>query len=357
MGDTKRRIAVDAMGGDHGPSVVVPGAVAGARQHHADLTLVGIPSKIEAALKGVDRGDVDIAIVEATEFIGMDEHPAQAVRRKRRNSINLAIQEVSEGRAAGMVSAGNSGAVMAAALMLVGRIPGIERPAIATYVPTAKARSLILDLGAVTDPKPSNMVQFAQMGQVYAERVLGLSHPTVGLLSNGEEPTKGNQLVQQVYPMLEAAEDINFAGNVEGKDVAMGAVDIVVTDGFTGNVLLKTAEGVITMLTDTLRKEFTATLPRKLAALFLRPAFRSMRANLDYSVIGGAPLLGVNGVVIISHGRSNELAMANAIGVAVRSHDHDLAGGIRDRVAIARSTAATPQESPTPASAGLPQAS
>lgn len=337
MADTKRRIAVDAMGGDHGPAVVVPGAIAGARQQHVDLTLVGTPADIEAALKGVDRHDVDIAIVEATETIGMDEHPAQAVRRKRKNSINLAIQEVAEGRAAGMVSAGNSGAVMAAALMLVGRIPGIERPAIATYVPTAKARSLILDLGAVTDPKPSNMVQFARMGQVYAERVLELSHPTVGLLSNGEEPTKGNQLVQQVYPMLEAAEDINFIGNVEGKDVAMGAVDIVVTDGFTGNVLLKTAEGVITMLTDTLRREFTATLPRKLAALVLRPAFRSMRNSLDYSVIGGAPLLGVNGVVIISHGRSNEQAIANAIGVAVRSHDHDLASGIRDRIAQSKS--------------------
>ncbi|MGB3329503.1 MAG: phosphate acyltransferase, partial [Thermomicrobiales bacterium] len=231
----------------------------------------------------------------------------------------------------------------------VGRIAGIERPAIATYVPTAKSRSLILDLGAVTDPKPSNMVQFARMGQVYAERVLELSHPTVGLLSNGEEPTKGNQLVQQVYPLLEAAEDINFVGNVEGKDVAMGAVDIVVTDGFTGNVLLKTAEGVISMLTDTLRREFTATLPRKLAALVLRPAFRSMRNSLDYSVIGGAPLLGVNGVVIISHGRSNELAIANAIGVAVRSHQHDLAGGIRDRTSARQVT--EPRETPaaTPA--------
>ncbi|MGN6031031.1 MAG: phosphate acyltransferase PlsX [Thermomicrobiales bacterium] len=351
MADTKRRIAVDAMGGDHGPSVVVPGAVAGAREQHIDLTLVGVPADIEAALKGVDRKDVDIAIVEATETIGMDEHPAQAVRRKRRNSINLAIQEVAEGRAAGMVSAGNSGAVMAAALMLVGRIPGIERPAIATYVPTAKARSLILDLGAVTDPKPSNMVQFARMGQVYAERVLELSHPTVGLLSNGEEPTKGNQLVQQVYPMLAAAEDINFIGNVEGKDVAMGAVDIVVTDGFTGNVLLKTAEGVITMLTDTLRREFTATLPRKLAALVLRPAFRSMRNSLDYSVIGGAPLLGVNGVVIISHGRSNELAIANAIGVAVRSDDHDLAGGIRERISLSTATPSTPATPEAPVAA------
>ncbi|MGC4190066.1 MAG: phosphate acyltransferase PlsX [Thermomicrobiales bacterium] len=349
MGDTKRRIAVDAMGGDHGPSVVVPGAVAGARQQQVDLTLVGIPAQIETALKGIDRSDIDIAIVEATEAIGMDEHPAQAVRRKRKNSINLAIQEVAEGRAAGMVSAGNSGAVMAAALMLVGRIPGIERPAIATYVPTAKARSLILDLGAVTDPKPSNMVQFARMGQVYAERVLELSHPTVGLLSNGEEPTKGNQLVQQVYPLLDAAEDINFIGNVEGKDVAMGAVDIVVTDGFTGNVLLKTAEGVISMLTDALRREFTATLPRKLAALVLRPAIRSLRGSLDYSVIGGAPLLGVNGVVVISHGRSSELAIANAIGVAVRSDDHDLAGGIRERVSTIKASDAVKEPIPTPA--------
>lgn len=333
MGVESMHVAVDAMGGDHGPSVVVPGAIAGARSHGAGLILIGNLAEINAILKSTDHNGVDVRVLEATQNIEMSDHPAQAVRRKPNNSISLAIREIHEGRAGAMVSAGNSGAVMAAALMILGRVAGIERPAIATYMPTARARTLILDLGAVTDPKPSNMVQFALMGQVYAERVLGLTNPTIGLLSNGEEPTKGNQLVQQVFPLLAATPGINFVGNVEGKDVAMGTVDIVVTDGFTGNVLLKTAEGVAAMLTDFLRRELTATLPRKLAAAFLRPAFRQLRVKIDYAEVGGAPLLGVNGSVIISHGRSSELAIANAIGVARRSAEHKLAQGIGERVA------------------------
>ena len=344
MGAEPMRIAVDAMGGDHGPSVVIPGAVTGARNHGAGLILVGNSSEINAILKNTDHTGVDLTVIDATENIGMSDHPAQAVRRKPNNSISLAIREVQEGRAGAMISAGNSGAVMAASLMILGRVQGIERPAIATYVPTARARTLILDLGAVTDPKPSNMVQFALMGQVYAERVLGLSNPTIGLLSNGEEPTKGNQLVQQVFPLLAATPGINFVGNVEGKDVAMGTVDIVVTDGFTGNVLLKTAEGVAAMLTDFLRRELTATLPRKLAASFLRPAFRQLRMKIDYAEVGGAPLLGVNGPVIISHGRSSELAIANAIGVAMRSAEHQLAAGIDER--IKRVILESPESSP-----------
>jgi glycerol-3-phosphate acyltransferase PlsX len=337
MAADRMRVAIDAMGGDHGPSVVIPGAIQGARDHGAGLILTGDSSAIQAVLKGVDHTGIDLRIIEASESILMDDHPAQAIRRKPDNSISLALKEVRERRAGAMISAGNSGAVMAAALITLGRVSGIERPAIATYFPTARARTLILDLGAVTDPKPSQMVQFALMGQVYAERVLGLTNPTVGLLSNGEEPTKGNVLVQQVFPLLTAMPGINFVGNVEGKDVAMGTVDIVVTDGFTGNILLKTAEGVATMLTDFLRRELTATLPRKLAAAFLRPAFRALRQRVDYAEIGGAPLLGVNGPVIISHGRSNERAIASAIGVALRSAEHDLAGGILERVNLTRS--------------------
>lgn len=340
MGVQRMQIAVDAMGGDHGPSIVVPGAIQGAKTHGTDLILVGNPTQIQTAVNATDHTGVNITIIESTEEIAMSEHPAQAVRRKPNNSISLAIKEIREGRAGAMVSAGNTGAVMAASLMILGRVPGIDRPAIATYVPTSRGKSLILDLGAVTDPKPNNMVQFAIMGQVYAERVLELGNPTIGLLSNGEEATKGNQLVQQVYPMLESTPGIHFVGNVEGKDVAMGAVDIVVTDGFTGNVLLKTAEGVASLLTDLLRQELTRTLPRKLAAAFLRPAFRALRTKLDYAEIGGAPLLGVNGSVIISHGRSNELAIANAVGVAVRSAEHDLVGGIKARVERAAAAAA-----------------
>jgi glycerol-3-phosphate acyltransferase PlsX len=320
------------MGGDHGPSVVVPGAIAGARQNKASVLLVGNTAHIEAALATVDRTGVEIEIVDANEVITMDDHPAQAVRRKKGSSINVALNLVRDKRADAFVSAGNSGAVMAASLMILGRIPGIDRPAIATYLPTIGNKTLVLDLGAVTDPKPSNIVEFALMGQVYSERVLGIQNPTVGLLSNGEEPGKGNNFVQAVHPLLAKTPGLNFVGNVEGRDVPMGTTDIVVTDGFTGNVVLKTAEGVVTMLTTILRQEFTSTWPRKLAALVLRPGIKNLRLKLDYAEIGGAPLLGVNGAVIISHGRSSERAIETAVGAAVRSIEHDVAGGIIERI-------------------------
>ncbi|MBA3274466.1 MAG: phosphate acyltransferase PlsX [Chloroflexia bacterium] len=327
------RIAVDAMGGDYGPAVIVDGAVAGARAQGAKVLLVGNVAEIRTALSGVDTAGVDVEVVEAADVITMDDHPAQAVRRKPQSSINVALRLIAEGRADAVVSAGNSGAVMAASLLVLGRVKGIDRPAIASYIPTIKGKTLLLDLGAVTDPKPSNLVQFAEMGQVYVERILNVRNPTIGLLSNGEEPTKGNALVQQVHPLLAAENDLNFVGNVEGKDVVMGTVDIVVTDGFTGNVALKTAEGVATFLMELMREEITSTIPRKLAAYVLRPAFRSMRSKLDYAEIGGAPLLGVNGAVIIAHGRSSARAIESALLVGVRAAQFDLAGGIAERIA------------------------
>lgn len=325
------RVAIDAMGGDHGPDVIVQGALAGARRFDASLLLVGTPSEIATSMNRHGSTGVHVEIIEATDVIAMDEHPAQAVRRKPESSINVATRLVRDGRADAVVSAGNSGAVMAGSLMLLGRIKGVERPAIASYLPTASSNTLLLDLGAVTDPKPSVIVQFAVMGQVYAERILNVQNPTIGLLSNGEEPSKGNSLVQAVHPLLTAAHDLNFVGNIEGKDLVMGTVDIVVTDGFTGNVALKTAEGVATMLVDVLRAEITATIPRKLGGLLLRPAFRALRSKLDYAEIGGAPLLGVDGAVIISHGRSSPKAIENAVGVAVRTASQDLGGAIAKR--------------------------
>lgn len=327
------RIAVDAMGGDNGPPVIIDGAVTGARALSAKVLLVGNVSEIEAGLKLVDTSDVEIEVVEATDVISMDDHPAQAVRRKPQSSINVALRLIADGKADAMISAGNSGAVMAASLLVLGRVQGIDRPAIASYIPTVKGKSLLLDLGAVTDPKPSNLVQFAEMGEVYVERILNVKSPTIGLLSNGEEPTKGNALVQQVHLLLAAREDLNFVGNVEGKDVTMGTVDIVVTDGFTGNVALKTAEGVAMFLMELLREEMTSTLPRKVAAFVLRPAFRSLRSKIDYAEIGGAPLLGVNGAVIISHGRSSARAIESAMSVGARAAQFDLAGGIAERIA------------------------
>ena len=341
------RIAVDATGGDHGPSVVVPGAVAGARATGVDIALVGPTELMRGALTKLDITGLDVSLVEAPDEIGMDEHPAKAVYRKPRSSIVVGIKEVKSGRTDAFVSAGNSGAVLAAALFELGAIEGIDRPAIASYFPTLRGRSLVLDLGAVTDPKPQYLVQFALMGKVYAERILGVPNPTVGLLSNGEEPTKGNRLVQETFPLLAATPGIDFRGNVEGKDVTAGTVDVVVTDGFTGNVALKTAEGAAAMLTELLRRELTATIPRKLAAALLRPAFRSVRQRLDYSEVGGAPLLGVDGTVIIAHGRSDAKAIANAVVVAQRAVAADLCGGIRELASAAQ--AENPEMSAVPA--------
>ncbi|HYJ13151.1 MAG TPA: phosphate acyltransferase PlsX [Thermomicrobiales bacterium] len=326
------RVAVDVMGGDRGPAVIVEGALAGARASRADLLLVGAAADIEFALKSQDVDGLSIEIVEAPDVITMHDHAAQAVRRKPNSSINVALRLISDGRADAMVSAGHSGAVMAGSLMVLGRIQGIDRPAIASWVPTATGKTLLLDLGAVVDPKPANLVQFAEMGQVYVERIMEQDRPTIGLLSNGEEPTKGNALVLATHPLLAAREDLNFIGNVEGKDVVLGTVDIIVTDGFTGNVALKTGEGVATMFTDLLRTEISATLPRKLAGLALRPVFRTIRARFDYAEIGGAPLLGVKGNVIIAHGRSNARAIERAISVAVKSAEVDLVGGISSRL-------------------------
>ncbi len=326
------RIAVDAMGGDHGPAVIVTGAVAGARSLGCDLLLVGQPEAIREAMVSTAASGVHADIVDAEDVIGMDEHAAQAVRRKPRSSIVVALRLIKDGRADAVVSAGNSGAVMAAALMVLGRIPGIDRPAIASSMPTAASRTLLLDLGAVADPRPANLVQFAVMGQVYAEKVLGVANPSVGLLSNGEEATKGNALVQQVHALLVTTEGLNFVGNVEGSDIARGTIDVVVTDGFTGNVALKTAEGIATLMTELLRAEITSTLPRKLAGLLLRPAFRAVRDKLDYAETGGAALLGVNGAVIIAHGRSSARAIENALRVAAEAAEHDLTAKIAERV-------------------------
>ena len=345
------RIAVDAMGGDHGPAVVVAGAVEGARAFGVALDLVGQEATVRRELAKVDAAGIDVVVLDAPDEIGMDEHPAQAVRRKPRSSIAVALEAVRDGRSGAMLSAGNSGAVMAAALLVLGRVPGVDRPAIASFLPSSGKRSLVLDLGAVTDPRPHHLVQFAQMGSLYVKRALGVERPTVALLSNGEEPSKGNQLVRDASSLLAATPGIDFRGNVEGKDVTRGVADVIVTDGFTGNVALKVAEGVATLVTDALRAEVTATLPRKLAALALRPAFRAVGARLDYAETGGAPLLGVNGMVVIAHGRSNAKAIRNAIGVAYRGAESDATGTIRQLMARGTSdppptTAAGPPEVP-----------
>lgn len=314
--------------------MIVAGAIEGARANNTAITLVGREDIVNAELAKHDTTGLDIEVLHAPDEITMDDHPAQAVRRKTDASMNVAMRLVKDGKADAMVSAGNSGAMMASALMVLGRIKGIDRPAITSGVPNGKGtHTMLVDLGAVTDPKPLNMVQFAMMGQVYAQTVVGIENPTIGLISNGEEASKGNQLTQKVHPLLKATEGLNFIGNVEGRDILTGDVDVVLMDGFTGNVVLKSIEGTASMLMKVLKDEITSSPLRKVGALILKPAFKAVAKRLDYAEIGGAPLLGVDGAVIIAHGRSNELAIRNAVGVGVRAAEHDLRGHILERVA------------------------
>ncbi len=328
LSQTTIRIALDAMGGDHAPSVVVEGAVLAARELGVEVVLVGPCEAVQRELARHDTSGLSLPVVHAEEVVGMAEHAAAAFRQKRRSSIAVGLGLVKEGRAEAFVSAGNSGAVMAAALFGLGRIEGVERPAIGTVYPTTVGKCFVLDIGANADCRPEYLLQFATMGAAYMERVFGVASPRVGLLSNGEEETKGNALAQATFPLLKAS-PLNFVGNVEGKDIPHGMADVVVTDGFSGNIVVKLSEGVASTLFDIMKAELTASPVYKLAALALKPAFRRVRARLDYVEYGGAPLLGVNGVVIIAHGRSNAPAIKNAVRVARQAVDQGLVGAIR----------------------------
>jgi glycerol-3-phosphate acyltransferase PlsX len=310
-------IALDAMGGDHAPREVVRGAVQAVRRLGVEVVLVGAPAQIGAELDGAGGTPAGISVLPASEVIGMDEAPSAAVRHKRDSSILVGLNLVKSGRAQAFVSAGNTGAIMAGATLVLGRMPGIDRPALSTVLPARDGRRiLLLDVGANADCRPAWLVQFAQMGQAYARDVLGIEQPRVGLLSIGEEASKGNQLVQETFEKLHELAGINFVGNVEGKDLPNAHADVVVTDGFTGNVALKTAEGVADFILRELRDVLTSRLQYKLAAAVLQPAFGLLRQRLDYAEYGGAPLLGVRGAVIIAHGRSNARAIASAIRAA-----------------------------------------
>jgi phosphate acyltransferase len=323
-----RRVAVDAMGGDYAPAEVVLGAVQAAREYGVGILLVGPEDRIKPELAKHDTAGLDLEIVHTDEVIEMDEHPAEAVRAKRRNSISLSHELVREGRALGAVSAGNSGAVMAAAIFTFRRIAGIDRPAFGGVVPaTGGKRTLVLDIGANTDCKPQYLLQFALMGAAYMRSVYGGPNPRIGLLANGEEETKGDQLTQEAHKLIKAAAPaagINFIGNVEGRHINSGDVDVVVCDGFVGNVVLKLSEGLAKMILGTLRTELTAGTVSKVGALLAKPAFDRVRKTLDYEEYGGVPVLGVNGISIICHGRSHAKAIKNAVHVAIQSADAQL---------------------------------
>jgi len=327
-------IALDAAGGDYAPAEPVRGAVQAIQEYGLRVLLVGPTAEVEAELarQGV-RGQARAAIevVPADETIGIAEHPAAAVRSKRNSPPVVAARLVKEGQAAGFVSAGSTGVAMASALFVLGRIPGVERPALATIFPTASGRCLLLDVGANADCRPLYLAQFAIMGSLYGERVLGVANPRVGLLNIGEEETKGSQVAQEAHRLIKGL-GLNFVGNVEGKDVPAGMADVVVSDGFAGNVALKMAEGMAMLAFDLLKKEVGGSLRTRLGGLLLRPAFRGVMRRLDYEEYGGAPLLGVNGVAIVAHGRSRARAIRSALRVAKQSAEADLARLIEDGV-------------------------
>lgn len=281
------------------------------------VILVGQAEKVEPELRRCGwRGDGDkgIELVEAAEVIAMDEAVANAVRRKKKSSLRVGTKLVTEGRADGFVSAGNTGAAMATAKMVIGTLPGVDRPALAALIPTKAAKpTLLLDVGANSECKAHHLAQFAIMGDAYSRAVLGTVKPVVGLMSIGEEEAKGNDLTKEAFPLLRQLSNLNFVGNVEGRDLFSGAVDVIVTDGFTGNVMLKLSEGLTEAMLAMIKRELTTSAVTKAGAVLVKPAFQNVKKRLDYSEYGGAPLLGVRSIVVIGHGRSNARAIRNAI--------------------------------------------
>jgi len=308
------KIAVDGMGSDNSPRSEVEGAVQAAREFGVHVILVGRESVLRPLLKAHDP-DALVEVRNASEVITMDEQPTAALRKKRDSSIRVAANLVRQGEASGLVSAGNTGAVMAISKMVIGAVPGVDRPALAAVLPTLTGHAVLLDVGANVECKPHHLVQFAIMGHLFSRKIVGVPVPRVGLLSVGEEETKGNDLTKEVHKALKEIR-LNFIGNVEGRDIYNGRADVIVCDGFTGNVALKTSEGLIEAVVELLRDELSSNLQAKLGALLSQQAFRRLKKRLDYSEYGGAPLIGLRGVVIICHGRSTSNAIKNAIRVA-----------------------------------------
>jgi glycerol-3-phosphate acyltransferase PlsX len=339
------RIVLDAMGSDHYPAPDVAGAVLAAREWHDDIILVGQEGPVYSELNKHDIDALNIQIVHAPQVIQMHEH-TRAVKQKKESSMRVGMRIVQRGEADAFVSAGNTAGVLASALFDLGRIRGIRRPALCTIYPVADAPVLLLDNGATTDCKPEYLLQFAQMGKFYVEHVWGIENPRVALVSNGEEADKGNILVRDTYPLLEES-GLNFIGNAEPKEVAKGVTDIALIDGFTGNVMLKTTEAVASFLFRFLQRELTSGALNKLALLLmlpglvvmlpglvlLSPSLRRIGSRLDYAEYGGALLLGVNGVVIVGHGRSNARAIKNAIGQARKAVQGGVVEAIRTGLA------------------------
>ncbi|RJO65512.1 MAG: phosphate acyltransferase PlsX [Candidatus Omnitrophota bacterium] len=309
------KIVVDAMGGDYAPDVVIEGVQAAVKEYAVEVVLVGDESKIKSCLDRHKVSSSNITICPAQEVIGMSESAAASVRRKRNSSIVVGINLVKNGQADAFFSAGNTGAVVCAATLSLGLLPGIERPGIGIVMPTIQGASIVIDVGANIDPKPSQLLQYGIMASLYFEHILKRQNPKVGLLNVGEEETKGTEFMKETHELLSGSH-LNFIGNVEGKDLFSGKCDVIVCDGFVGNVALKVSESVAEAIQIFLKRHLLSNLWGKVGLLFLLPSLKKFKKEVDYSEYGGAPLLGIDGVVIIGHGRSNMNAIKNAIRVA-----------------------------------------
>ncbi|MBE0466116.1 MAG: phosphate acyltransferase PlsX [Candidatus Desulforudis sp.] len=321
------RVAVDAMGGDFAPLEIVKGAEAAAQELKLDVILVGDEEKISAAL-GSSR---NLSIVHAPDIIKMEESPVLAVRRKPQASVVKAVQLVRDGTADAAVSAGNTGATFAASFMHLGRTAGIDRPALLSLIPNARSQTVLVDVGANVDCKPAHLLHFGIMGAMYAQKVLGVTQPRVGLLSIGEEPSKGNELTLAAYRLFEGA-PFRFTGNVEGRDLFSGHVDVIVCDGFTGNIVLKTGEGLVHTMENAIKQEISNNWMSRVFLGMAVTVLKNIRRRFDYTEYGGVPLLGVNGVVVVSHGSSQAKSIKNAIRVAGDAVKNNLVGAIADGI-------------------------
>ncbi len=328
------KLAVDAMGGDNAPEEIVKGAVMAARKFPCEIILVGDENKIKDVLK--TQGDIKnlpITIKHATEIIEMREHPADAVRNKKDSSIVVATKMVKDGECDAVLSAGSTGAAVAAAQLILKRIHGVGRPAIATPIPTSNGVTIMLDSGSNVDSKPEHLLQSGMMGSIYVEHVFGKKNPRVGLLNIGEEETKGNEQAKETYQLLKNSSNINFIGNAEGRDIPAGKCDVVVCDGFVGNVVLKFAEGLASTIFKMIKEEITdGGFIAKIGAFLLKPTLKKLAKRLDVSEYGGAPLLGVNGYCIISHGSSDAKSICSAIGIAKDYVDSNILEKIKNAI-------------------------
>ncbi len=325
------RIILDAMGSDNHPDPEVQAAVEASRLLGDEIILVGQEPLLRSKLAALDTSGASVRIVHAPEVLEMTDKPATAARRKAQNSMAVGMDLLKTGEGDAFVTAGNTGGAMATALFRLGRIRGVKRPALAAPFPTRKGMCVVVDVGANAECRPEFLVQFAVLGSVYAEHLLGVKEPRVGLLSNGEEPGKGNDLVKATYPLLEKS-GLNFIGNVEGKELFGGEADVVVTDGFTGNVLLKSSEAVTKLLIDLLREGLLSSPVTKIGALLAKPAFARVKELLDPSRIGAVPLLGIDGLVLVGHGRSDTVTMVSALRAAHEAAEQGLLDKLRSAI-------------------------